>query len=281
MKLNRIAFFATLFSILCLGATFKSWADDELETYGAPATHDYIQHRTYIGVFGTSADIDNLNDFNGNQAYAEGPVTSVSGSVTTISNEEFDYIPTINRNFGFGGMVGHREGPWAAEVSYWYSNHTATIYSAINPGVPAFVTTATYTTINLDLKRYFLTTIPTQPFIDLGMNFAFLSSHNTSELWDPNIADPNTGLPPVYIGSDDQTDSGLGLNLGAGLEIYIGNGFSLVGGVVQRFTTFSGISGAGKIDGTFFPMNDPTNPTGAIEGNGLNFYVGTTVGIDQ
>jgi len=268
MRLNRFAFLATLFSILWLGASF-SWADDDIETYGAPESHDYIQHRTYIGIFGTSADIDSNNDFNGYE-------TLTSGG---YSNIEQDFVPTINRNFGFGGMVGHREGPWAAELSYWYSNHTGTIYATDESGNPTTViTTATYTTINLDLKRYFLTTIPTQPFIDLGMNFAFLSSHNTSNLWG---YDPNTQQFDYFLGAGDQTDSGLGMNLGLGMEIYLGNGFSLIGEVIQRYTTCAGSSGAGKIDLTPTPLNDPNNLTGSLEGNGLNFCVGATVGIDQ
>ena len=282
MKLKRIAFYTTLLSILCLGASFKVWADDEIETYGMPESHDFIQHRSYIGVFGTSANINNLNEFNGYNAYLFEPVTTNSAGGTIISNEEVDYIPAIDRNFGFGVMMGHREGPWALEVSYWLSNHTGTIYTTDNSGNPLTVTTtAALSTINLDLKRYFLTTLPTQPFIDLGMNFSFLNSHNTSDVYNPNFVDPNTGNPPLLVGVGDQTDSGFGLNLGAGLEIYLGNGFSLVGGVVERFTGFSQIVGAGKLNETPTPLNDPNNLTGSLEGDGLNIYIGTTLGIDQ
>jgi hypothetical protein len=274
MRLNRIAFFATLLSILCLGASFKVWAaDDEIETYGMPESHDFIKHRSYIGVFGTSADIDNNNDFSGYNGYIFGPI--ISGGVT--SNYELDYVPAINRNFGFAGVAGHREGPWAIEVSYWYSNHTASLYSTDATGNPVTVlsTTGVLTTLNFDLKRYFFTSIPTQPFIDLGMNMAFLSSHNTSMVLNPNVT-PNT-----IIGIGDQTESGFGLNLGAGLEIYLGDGFSLVGGAVQRFTSFAQSNGQGKINLTPTPLNDAANATGALEGNGINFYVGTTVGFDE
>jgi len=272
MRLNRIAFFATLLPILFLGASFKAWADDEIETYGQPESHDFIQHRTYIGIFGTSANIDNLNDFNGNEVFVTAPVSLTSGGFSQV---EQDFVPTINRNFGFGGMVGHREGPWAIELSYWYSNHTASVYTA---GPTTFTTSAVYTTINIDLKRYFFTTLPIQPFIDLGLNFAYLSSHNTSELF---AYDSSDQLFDYYLWSGDQTESGYGLNLGVGGELYLGDGFSLVAGAIQRFTSFQETNGVGKIPHTPTPLDDPNNLTGALEGNGINFYVGMTVGIDQ
>jgi len=274
MRLNRIAFFATLLSILFLGASFKAWADDEdVETYGQPESHDFINHRTYVGILGTSADIDNNNDFNGYEGYLTAPVALSTGG---FADQELDYVPTINRNFGFAGMVGHREGPWAIEVSYWYSNHTASVYTS---GPTTFSTSAVFTSINVDLKRYFFTTLPIQPFIDLGMNFTYLSSHYTSEVF---AYDSASGLFDEYLSTGDQTDSGYGLNLGLGAELYLGDGLSLVGGVIQRFTTWQSIEGLQK--SPYVPEytdNYPSNPDGGLLGNGLNFYLGMTVGFDK
>jgi len=287
MRLNRIAFFATLLSMLFLGATFRAWADDEdMETYGQPESHDFINHRTYISIFGTSADIDNNNDFTGYEGFVTAPVSLSGGGFT---NEEVDLIPTINRNFGFAGMVGHREGPWAIELSYWYSNHSATLYSSANPGVPVTVSSAVFTALNVDLKRYFFTSLPIQPFIDVGMNFTSLTSQNTSELF---AYDSANGQFDEYVWSGNQTDTGYGLNLGIGAELYLGNGFSLVGGAIQRFTTWQQINGASKANLTPDPGDLPNPTTGAtsnsagtnqgsLEGNGLNFYLGMTVGLDQ
>jgi len=279
MRLNRIAFFATLLSILCLGASFKAWADDEIETYGLPESHDFINHRTYIGAFVNSTTIDNNNDFNGTEFFTTAPVTTVANGATVISNFEQDFVPTIDRNFGFSGMVGHREGAWAGELSYWLTNHTGSIYSTDAFGNPTTITvSAVLTTINLDLKRYFFTSLPTQPFVDIGMNFSMLSSHNTSSVYSVN---PSTGASSL-VAVGDQTDSGFGLNLGAGMEIYLGDGLSLVGGVMERWTSWSQISGQEKTPNTpYFTNNFPTNPNGSMEGNGLNFYVGTTIGFDE
>jgi hypothetical protein len=279
MRLNRIAFFTTLLSILCLGASFKVWADDEVETYGLPESHDFIKHRTYIGVFANSTAIDNNNDFNGTEVFTQAPITTITSGATVISNIEQDFVPAIDRNFGFTGMVGHREGPWAAELSYWLTNHTGSIYGTDAFGNPTTITvSAVLTSIDVDLKRYFFTTIPTQPFVDIGMNFTFLDSHNTSNVYSVNAGTGTTQL--VSIG--DQTDSGFGLNLGAGMEIYLGDGLSLVGGVMERWTSFSQISGQEKTPITpYFTNNFPTNTNGSIEGNGLNFYVGSTIGFDE
>jgi hypothetical protein len=272
MRLNRIAFFTTLLSILCLGASFKVWADDEIETYGMPESHDFIQHRTYIGIFGTSADIDNNNDFSGYEEFITAPATTG----TSFPNQELDFIPTINRNFGFAGMVGHREGPWALEFSYWYSNHTASVYTG---GPTTFTTSSVFTSINFDLKRYFFTTLPIQPFIDFGVNFTSLTSHNTSEVF---AYDSTTTSYDIYQGTGDQTDSGYGINLGVGGELYLGDGFSLVAGVIERFTTWQSIQGLEKTPYIpTFSNNYPTNPDGGLAGNGTNFYVGMTVGFDQ
>jgi hypothetical protein len=267
MKFNRIALYTTLFTILCLGGSLKAWAeDDEMETYGQAPTHDFVKHRAYLGFYGTSTIIDSSGDFNGFEAYHL--------QTSPTSNIESNSIPTIDRQFGFAGMAGYREGAWAGEVSYWYTNHNAYIYSGVdvnNNPVTSLATTAVYSSINLDLKRYFFTTLPIQPFLLAGVNFAFLSSHHTSQLLDP------TGTTVFWSGN--QTESGVGLNLGVGLELYLGDGLSLVGGAVQRFTSWAGESGASKVDSTPMPSGDPSN-TGALEGNGLNFFVGATVGIE-
>lgn len=267
MKFNRIAFFAMLFSILCLGG-FKAWADDdEIETYGQPESHDFVKHRAYIGIYGTSADVDNQGDFNG---FEGSELIPGAGATSTDVN----FIPTISRNFGFAGVAGYRDGPWAAEVSYWYSNHSAYLFDGVdanNNPVTALSTTAVYSTINIDLRRYFFTTVPVQPFILAGMNFSFLSSHNTSELVD--IA-TNT-----VIWSGDQTESGFGLNLGLGLELYLGDGFSVEGGAVQRFTSWGQANGAAKVDeNTLF--TGLSTEQGNLEGNGINFFIGSTVGME-
>lgn len=93
-----------------------------------------------------------------------------------------------------------------------------------------------------------------------------------------SLYDTNSGVP-VLLQTNDETLSGIGLNLGAGLEIYIGDGFSLLGGVEQRWAGFNQINGAAKIAGNNLDFDYNPKDAGNAEGDGLNLFVGTTVGF--
>jgi hypothetical protein len=79
---------------------------------------------------------------------------------------------------------------------------------------------------------------------------------------------------------DDETLSGIGFNVGAGLEIYLGNGFSLIGGAYETWTSFDQINGASKIATNSVYFNNIPADVGSLAGNGLNLYVGTTFGVE-
>lgn len=245
------------------------WTDDEDSMIAGVHKTDFVKERTYIGILGISADIDQYGDFNGTNSFIFPSATTVTGGVTIQTNAEIDLIPSITRQFGWGVLVGHREGPWAAEVSFVRSDHTATFIFA---GPVTMTTPASLQAINIDFKRYFFTEIPTQPFINIGVSFPWLWVRNFSYLTDP------TGT--ILLQQNDETISGIGLNIGAGLELYLDNNFSIIGGLYQRWTEFDQINGASKI-----PLDDlyyDGNPSdrGAMAGNGLNLYVGTTFGFE-
>jgi hypothetical protein len=244
--------------------TSKVWAQDD------DNNADYIKSRTYIGVLGTSSTIDQWGDFNGQETLTMGATQVQTTPVTIYSDEEQTIIPSIGRNFGFGALLGHREGPWAAEISFWRSDHTA---SWTGGGSVTFTTPASLQSVNIDFKRYFFTELPTQPFILMGMSFPWLWVRQASTL-----IDINSGTP-VAVMSNDATMSGLGLNLGAGLEIYVGDGFSILGGVEQRWTGFNQTNGAAKIGNNSIYFDGNPKDVGSLEGDGLNLYVGTTIGI--
>lgn len=272
MKFNNAGLLAVAL-ILLTGLVRVAWADDEndteaVETAGAKQS-DFIKSRTYIGGIGISSTIDQWGDFNGVNRFTSASATTVSGGVSYVSDTEVDLIPTIQRNFGFGALVGHREGPWAVEVSYWRSDHTATFYFS---GPATFTTPARLETINLDFKRYFFTLLPTQPFISFGFSFPWLWVRQGSYLFDPSVT--------TQLGSNDETISGIGFNVGTGLEIYLGDGFSLIGGAYETWTSFDQINGVSKIPLTqLYFDNNPSN-IGSLAGNGLNLYVGTTIAIE-
>ena len=268
MKFNKAGLLA-LVLISLTGLAGIAWADEDedreaVEISGAKQS-DFIKSRSYIGGIGISSTIDQWGDFTGYNSFISNEPATVSGGVTIVPLQEQNFVPTIQRNFGFGALVGHREGPWAAEVSYWRSDHTATFYY-LSSGAPVTATTpARLESLNIDFKRYFFTQYPTQPFVSLGFSFPWLWVRQGSFL----------------AGNfNDETISGIGFNVGAGVEIYIGNGFSLVGGAYETWTSYDQINGASKVPMNALYWNNNPADISSIGGNGLNLYVGTTFGIE-
>ena len=280
MKYLKAALFVVL---LTCGNGWGSvvWADEDsdrsaTDMYSAKS-QDLIKSRSYFGVMGTSSTIDQRGDFNGINAMQFGPVTfTTTQGVTGFTNPEVDLIPAIDRNFGWGVMLGHREGPWAAEISFWRSDHNATFTGGT---AVTFTTPANFQSIDFDFKRYFLTQLPTQPYISLGVCFPWLWVHQASYILD--YQDPPNATTGQYniLSINDESISGFGFRLGAGLEIYLGNYFSLAGGAFERWTGFTQINGAEKmgINNMYFD-NNPSD-RGSLEGDGLNFYIAATVGL--
>ncbi len=260
MKLHKAGLLAMVL-ILLTGLARAVWADEEdemaLDKSGAQQT-DFIKERSYVGVVGISSTLDQWGDFNGVNY-----VTSNSSG----GSAERDLIPSINRNFGFGVLVGHREGPWAAEVSFWRSDHTA---SFIFAGPTTITNPASLQSINFDIKRYFLTQFPTQPFINIGFSLPWLWVRGFSEQLDSG------NNPTGFV--NDETISGIGFNLGAGMEIYLDNNFSVLGGLYQRWTGFDQLNGFNKVAFNSIYFDGKPSDIGSMEGDGLHFYVGATFG---
>jgi hypothetical protein len=214
--------------------------------------NDFIKSRTYIGGFASLTNIDSGGDFNGGWGFS------------TASGDEIDLIPTIDRNFGFGVLAGHREGAYAAEVSYWRTDHNATwgpnmFFATTSYG------TASFQSLNVDFKRYLFTQLATQPYFSLGLSFPWLVTHQASA-W-------NTGSGYVF---SDSTIAGIGFNFGVGLEIYLGSNYSIFGNIVQRWAGYNQINGALKQPFTTQFNGQDVN----LEGDGINFSVGATFGFE-
>ncbi len=252
-------------SVFLSGFCFKAFAesDDSVGEFFGAKTNDFVKSRSYIGVLGTSSDIDQWGDFNGTNGFV-----SSTSSVSPI--QEVDFIPSITRKFGWGVLVGQREGPWAVEVSFWRNDTTGSYFS----GGVTTTNPASLSAINVDFKRYFFTQLPTQPFVSIGVSFPWLWVRQFSYLVDTST------VPGTVVSTNDETISGIGFNLGAGLEIYMDNNFSLIGGAYQRWGSFDQINGASKIPFDSLTFDGNTSDVGALEGDGLNLYVGATFGVD-
>jgi hypothetical protein len=213
---------------------------------------DFIHERTYVGGLATYTGIDNGGDFTGLN-------TMTYGSAAPY---EIELIPTISQNVGFAVLLGRREGAWAAEISYWNSNHSATF----NNGGITYQGTATYQSINLDFKHYFFTQFPTQPFISVGLSLPWLVVQNGSIYG--SVPPPSTG-----DGLSDATYTGIGFNLGAGLEIYMGQNFSIVGSITERWAGYGDVLGYNRVHEV--PQLNGTDIT--LQASGLNFGLGATI----
>jgi len=243
-------FFASFAVLLGLLLVFVSagWADEN--------PGDYLHTRTYIGGVGTSITVNNSGEF--------------TGTHYSHVNSPYDIvlIPSIAQNFGFGLLIGHREETYAMEVSYWRSEHAASFGPAIvETGTDpvtfstAFHDTASYESINLDFKKYFLAELDIQPFVNLGVSFPWITVP---------FADSDASGNP-----GPATLAGLGLNVGAGVEYYLTPNISFIGGVYQRWASFDQYRGrAGQ-----YGVLAQTGTSTSNEGSGLNVAVGTTFGF--
>lgn len=242
--------FALVIGLGILGNVNDAWAD------GNPG--DYLHNRTYVGVVGTSISVNNTGLFSG-----------TNYSVVNAPAYDLSIIPSLSQAYGWGLLLGHREEAYALEVSYWQSSHTATFGPGTissNYGSPVtfasqYQGTAVYNSINIDFKRYFLTDIQFQPFLDLGVSFPWITI---------NDADIDGSGNPWPL-----TLAGLGFDLGVGVEYYITPNFSLIAGAYQRWTSFNQFQGSQLEYNTLSQYGTNTN-----DGSGFNFAVGTTVGIE-
>ncbi len=221
--------------------------------------NDIIHTRTYIGVVGTSITVSNTGEFSGSN-YARSDIPSY----------EVFLLPSLQQNFGYGFLLGHREDAYAVEVSYWSSNHTAIFGPATlnfpnnNPSatISQFEGSATYQSINVDFKRYFFTEQNIQPFVNFGVGFPWITVAN---------ADMD-----AYGDIGSVTLAGLAFDFGLGADYYFDPHFALQFGVYQRLASFSQFAGVTQqynilTQSTYNPSND---------GSGLVFTLGTSVGFE-
>lgn len=226
----------------------------------ADAKTRYVEERSYVGVFGQFASIsdDPGIGFDG----IAGVSRSYSSGVTTYS-----LIPKIKDNYGFGGLVGYRRGDYAAEVSYARSSHKAEYDGEYFWGTTGtFQDTATYNAFNVNLKRYLFTYLPIQPYVLGGLCFPWLVVENATIIDGPEYS--------WYINSASY--SGMGFNLGVGLEFFVMPNVTITGGAIRRWNDFSHLRGASKQSSEVIMPSLDDVPMG-IKDSSFNFHAGATI----
>jgi hypothetical protein len=249
-RVLKYFFTAGMILSVSLAAPFSVFA-------GMDNPEDYIHTRTYIGLLGTSVNLDKSGEFTGRN-YSR-------------NNKPYEIvlIPAVAQNFGFELLIGYRQDAYAMEISYWLSQHTGS-FGPVNLGSISgmssdFSTTAydtvSFNAVNLDFKRYFFTQSQIQPFINLGVSFPWLVVNNAA-------ADSSGRVGQATL-------AGLGVNLGLGVEYYFTPNLSVVGGATQRWLSLDQYKG---FTNQFNQINQYGDST-SNAGSGLNFAVGTTVGF--
>jgi hypothetical protein len=180
-------------------------------------------------------------------------------------------LPSLQQNFGYGFLFGHREQAYAVELSYWSSNHTAVFGpttlnfppgTASSVNLSQFQDSATYQSINVDFKRYFFTEQNLQPFLVLGVGFPWITLSN---------ADMD-----AYGDINSVTLAGLAFDMGLGVEYYFDEHFALQLSAIQRWANFTEYKG---ITGQYNSIFQYT-PSSSDDGSGLLFSVGTSIGFE-
>ncbi len=182
-------------------------------------------------------------DFNGNM-YLNVPTTG-----------EYLMVPKIKDNFGFGATAGYSQIGinnlgYALEISFYRSRHDYEwlIYRG----------KATYNMLNFDARGIY-SFMPIEPYLVLGLTVPWVNVEDGAGL-DNNAQ---------YINPTDARFSGVGLNIGCGIDLFLTPNISFGGSVLYRwvsFTIVNGNSGDIKIDK-------------GIQGGGLHFGGAVSINI--
>ncbi len=212
---------------------------------------DLLHTRTYLGVEGTYTGINGDGIFSG----------SLYSRVD--SPYEINLIPTLPANLGFAVFAGQREEAYAVELGYWRSNHTSAFGPVPSLGISSsYKDAAVYNCVSVGFKRYFFTDSDLQPFLNLGVSFPWVEVSNSAE--------------DVQGTVGSSTYSGLGTDLGIGVEWYLDSHFSLTGSLMQRWASFNQFKGPSDSQSRSLSLSGSSLSN---DGSGLNVMIGATAGF--
>lgn len=166
--------------------------------------------------------------------------TGLMGATDTI------FVPDADDGTGFGLAVGRRWDRYALELAFTHTQHDGSIPP------PATGGDVSYDVLELNGRYFFRTGKRLQPFLLGGLGFALAT------LEDASTDGANVG---------DADLSGLQLSLGAGLEHYLSDRWSLGLRACYRYAFFDTAEGVAGDEGSIDE---------SVDGGGLALTFGTT-----
>lgn len=152
------------------------------------------------------------------------------GKSFLVGPDDIIIQPEIDGGFGYGILAGYGFTPaWALELSYLASSHDAEFLGGSGD--------VKYSAFNIDLKYSLLTSQATQPYFRVGIGFPKL------------VVEDGSASFLGQVGDAEYT--GVGLNLGVGVDHYVTPHFSVGAGATYRIVEYDeaeGVVGSGKID---------------------------------
>ncbi len=175
----------------------------------------FAKEGMYVGVAGLpNFSLDGVT-FDGQTLYRE------------IGGPELAILPKLDSGPMFRIVAGFRARPAALEFSYERRNHAATFLDI--PGE------ATFNSVNIDAKVFFLTHTRIQPHVVAGFAFPWVSVKDGSFSNDTETAEV-----------DDANFSGPGVNLEGGVTFFATNRIGISAGYHYRYIWFTNYRGVGE-----------------------------------
>jgi opacity protein-like surface antigen len=170
------------------------------------------------------------------------------GDTILVGPNEILLVPKVNADWGYGVSVGTRSGNSSIDLNYQRTKHDVTFLNAVGEAV--------FETYNIDFRYYFLSDKRIQPYLLIG--------------WIPYarlvVKDGSANTKHV-VGDAKFSSAASGLNLGAGLEVFLTKRLSLQAGAVFRWMSFE--EGKG-VQGEWREMKD------SLSADGINLLTGVS-----
>jgi hypothetical protein len=171
------------------------------------------------------------------------------GETILYSGQETFIVPKIKTSYGFGLAVGMGTNTWKLELGFVRSAHDFSFGT--------FRGTSSYNIFNIDFSYYVISRKLIRPYILVGLCVPWVV-----------VNDGSTSLAAdAQVG--DETFSGVGLNIGPGLEVYLRDNLMVHTEMIFRRISYTKLNGVTKEETTY---KDGLNGSGTSITIGLSYF---------